>query len=485
MKFRTFITTLVLFLIILFGSLFFISYSMFRTDITNIQERGLSEHYFINSTYGKDLMAIVERGNSYEDSIAPLYETYADFYKRQGVNLEVLYQGRVILSNFGDTGMQMGMNNPGMRKVSFIQKEDATYIRVMGEIPGTDNQYGLIYLHDISGNLKAWEQRQRILLMIGIISSTVLAISLQIVLNLIFQPLLLVASATRKIAAGDYDNRIRIKGRNELTEMAEGFNHMAEEIQLHITQLAEASLRKQQFVDNFAHEIRTPLTSVFGFAEYIQKSPIDNEEKIKAAGIIMDESKHMLNISDRLMELAVLRNSEISRERIGTEQLFMNARNYMSDKLNAADITLTFCNDIDYLYGDQDLLESLLINLTDNAIKASSPGDTIGWGTCLEEGKKVLLVKDKGTGIPPEALEKLTEPFYRVDKSRSREYGGVGLGLSICGFIAELHHAELSFHSRPQEGTIVKLVFNDENNQIAISKKNSKQSNSNKIAHKK
>ncbi|BCJ96802.1 two-component sensor histidine kinase [Anaerocolumna cellulosilytica] len=459
MKFRTFITTLILFLIILFGSLFFISYSMFRTDMNNIKERGLSEHYFINSAYGKDLKAIIDRGNTYEDSIEPLYEIYADFYKRQGVSLEVIYQGRVLLTNFGDKEMQVETTNPGIRKVSFLQKGDATYIRVMGDIPGTDNQYGLIYLHDITGNLKAWEQRQRILLLIGVISSTVLAISLQILLNRIFQPLLMVASATQKIAAGHYEDRIRLKGRNELTEMAENFNHMAEEIQLRITQLAEASKQKQQFVDNFAHEIRTPLTSVFGFAEYIQKSPIDNEEKIKAAGIIMTESKHMLNISNRLLEMAVLRNIEISGERIEVEQLFDNTRNYMSDKLKVADITLTLSNNIDYFYGDMDLLESLLINLTDNAIKASSPGDSITWETRMEAGKKVLLVKDKGTGIPPEAVGKLTEPFYRVDKSRSREYGGVGLGLSICGFIAELHNAELIFDSNPQEGTTVKLIF--------------------------
>lgn len=459
MKFRTFITTLILFLIILFGSLFFISYSMFKTDMKNMQERGLSEHYFINSAFGKDLMAIIDRGNTYEDAIVSLYDIYADFYKRQGVNLEVLYQEKVLLSNFSNKEMLVEMNSPGIRKVSFIQKDNATYIRVTGEIPGTSNQYYLNYLHDITGNLKAWKQRQKILLIIGVMSSTVLAVSLQILLNRIFKPLLLVASASQNIAAGQYEKRIRLKGRNELTEMAESFNHMAEEIQLHITQLAEASIQKQQFVDNFAHEIRTPLTSVFGFAEYIQKSPINEEEKIKAAGIIMSESKHMLNISDRLMELAVLRNSEISKEKVDAEQLFENARNYISDKIKAADITLAIDNSIDYFYGEKDLLESLLINLTDNAIKASRPGDSISWETHMEKGRKVLLVRDNGAGIPPEAVGKLTEPFYRVDKSRSREYGGVGLGLSICGLIAELHNAELSFDTGAQRGTIVKLVF--------------------------
>lgn len=459
MKFRTFITTLILFLIILFGSLYFISYSMFRTDISIIKERGLSEHYFINSAYGKDLAAIINRGSTYEEAMEPLYEFYADFYRRQGVFLEVLYQGNVIYSNFDNEGMKIESGKPGMRKAYFTQKGKSTYISVLGEIPGTKNQYILNYLHDITGNLKTWKQRQKVLLIIGVVSSTVLAISLQFLLNRIYKPLVLVASASHKIAAGHYDNRIKIKGKNELTEMAESFNHMAEEIQVHITQLAEASVQKQQFIDNFAHEIRTPLTSVFGFAEYIQKSPIDEEEKMRAAGIIMAESKHMLTISERLLELAVFKNAEITRVKVDTKLLFENTRNYLTDKLREAQISLSIHNCIDCFYGDMDLLESLLINFTDNAIKASGPGTFIFWETCMEKDMRVLLVKDSGTGIPPEAISKLTEPFYRVDKSRSREQGGVGLGLTICGLIAELHDAELSFDSTPQNGTTVKILF--------------------------
>jgi signal transduction histidine kinase len=269
----------------------------------------------------------------------------------------------------------------------------------------------------------------------------------------------MVSTASRKIANGQYDNRIIVSGRNELAEMAENFNNMAEEIQHRITQLAEASEQKQQFVDNLAHEIRTPLTSVYGFAEYIQKATISDEEKMFAASYIMSESQYMLNISNRLLELATLRNQVIKMKVVNVNSLFEHSQKSLAAKLAENQISLKWEIDIDSLYGDKDLLQSLLVNFTDNAIKACKPGGIIIWNAYIENGCRVLSVQDNGWGIPQNEINKITDPFYRVDKSRNRTKGGVGLGLSICEQIANCHNAALSIESLPNVGTIIKLTF--------------------------
>lgn len=426
-----------------------------------IKERGINEHYFISSSFGKDLKAIVDRGGNLDDAIEQLFNFYAEYYQKQGVYLELLSQGKIIYSNLPERSNKLTSYTirPGIRKATFQNIGDSVYFKVVGELPGTDNRFNIQYLHDISGNLKAWQKTQRILLLVGILFTIILAVSLQLILNRVFEPLDMVSMASRKIANGQYDNRIIVSGRHELAEMAESFNNMAEEIQHRITQLAEASEQKQQFVDNLAHEIRTPLTSVYGFAEYIQKTTISDEEKMFAASYIMSESQYMLNISNRLLELATLRNQVIKMKVVDVKSLFEHSQKSLAAKLAENQISLKWKIDIDSLYGDKDLLQSLLVNFTDNAIKACNPGGIIVWNAYIENGCRVLSVQDNGWGIPQNEINKVTDPFYRVDKSRNRAKGGAGLGLSICEQIANCHNAVLSIESLPNVGTIVKLTF--------------------------
>ncbi|AGL00136.1 HAMP domain-containing sensor histidine kinase [Desulfoscipio gibsoniae] len=461
MKFRTFIATFALFLIVFFSSLLFISVFIINNQMDIIKERGINEHYFISSSFGKDLMAIVDRGGNLGDAIEQLFNFYAEYYQKQGVYLELLSQGKIIYSNLPERSNKLTSYaiEPGIRKATFQNIGDSVYFKVVGELPGTDNRFSIQYLHDISGNLKAWQTTQRILLLVGIIFTIILAVSLQLILNRVFEPLDMVSMASRKIANGQYDNRIIVSGRHELAEMAESFNNMAEEIQRRITQLAEAFEQKQQFVDNLAHEIRTPLTSVYGFAEYIQKTTISDEEKMFAASYIMSESQYMLNISNRLLELATLRNQVIKMKVVDVNSLFEHSQKSLAAKLAENQISLKWKIDIDSTYGDKDLLQSLLVNFTDNAIKACNPGGIIVWNAYIENGCRVLSVQDNGWGIPQNEINKVTDPFYRVDKSRNRAKGGVGLGLSICEQIANCHNAVLSIESLPNVGTIVKLTF--------------------------
>lgn len=461
MKFRTFVATFTLFLIIFFASLFFILAFIFNNQMTIIKERGINEHYFISSSFGKDLMAVVNRGGDLDEAIEQLFDFYTEYYQKQNVFLELFSQEEMIYSSLSERQDKLGRysTETGMRKATFEDIGDGVYFKVIGELPGTDNKFSIQYLYDISGELKGWKDIQRILLLVGIMFAIILAVSLQYLLGRVFKPLDMVSAASKKIADGQYDNRITVSGSNEIAEMAGSFNNMAEEIQRRITQLAEASEQKQQFIDNLAHEIRTPLTSVYGFAEYIQKATISDEEKILAADYIMSESQRMLNISNRLLELATLRNQKIKMKEVDVKSLFEHSYKSLAAKLTENQISLKWKSEIDTIYGDMDLLQSLLLNFTDNAIKACNSKGVIIWNAYIENGCHVLSVQDNGEGIPQNEINKVTDPFYRVDESRNRAKGGAGLGLSICEQIAHCHNAMLSIESLPNMGTIVKLTF--------------------------
>ena len=226
-----------------------------------------------------------------------------------------------------------------------------------------------------------------------------------------------------------------------------------------MTELKVAADRKQQFIDNFAHELRTPLTAIYGYAEYVQKAAVSEDDRLSALDYIMSESRRLQTIAFQLLELANLQNHQITCEEVDVAGLFERVRQTLSARLIGRDVQLDFNAEIETLYGDACLLESLLINLVDNALKACAEGGHIVVGAMQETGRKTLTAQDDGKGMSPEVLAQITEPFYRAEKSRSRSDGGAGLGLALCKQIAACHGAQLSFTSRPGAGTTAKVTF--------------------------
>jgi signal transduction histidine kinase len=293
----------------------------------------------------------------------------------------------------------------------------------------------------------------------GIVFCILLAVCLHFVLGRVFKPLRQVSEASKNIAHGEYGNRIRTTRHDELSELADSFNHMAEEIQKQMEQLKLAAEQKQRFIDNFAHELRTPLTSIYGYAEYIQKVELTEDDKLAATDYIMSESRRLQNLAHQLLELATLGRGDIRRESVAIEGLFRKTEETLKLKLEDRGVKLTWECRLDTVSGDRDLLESLVVNLADNAVKACSPGGRVRLEAYMESEYPVILVTDDGKGMTEEQLGRVTEAFYRVDQARSRADGGAGLGLSLCEQIAASHGAELSFSSQIGRGTVCKLTF--------------------------
>ncbi len=462
MKYRTFLTTLVLFLLTFNLGVLIISITTFKDTVQRAEERSLGEHYFITSALVKDFHAVESRGIEIEGTLGSLLQPYSYLSGDKKVKLALYKGNQLVYSNRQGIALPTHFLAPpdnGNRLVSMEKSAGLSYVIVSGKLPAPYDLYTMVYLYDTTDAITAWEQMKNVLFAAGFVLSILLAAGLLFVLNRIFKPLAQISQTSRKLAAGAYDTRLPVSGNDELSEMAQSFNHMAEEIQNQMRQLAAAAEQKQQFVDNLAHELRTPLTAIYGYAEYIQKVVRTEEDKLFATDYIMSESRRLQNIAYRLLDLATLRGNAIERSDVRMEVLVGGVEQSLTMKAAEQNIRITYEYRFDTLFCDADLIHILLVNLLDNAIKACGPDGVIRLVAELEDEHKVISVTDNGKGMAADHLAHITEAFYRVDPSRSRAGGGAGLGLTLCRQIAMNHEAELSFSSELGVGTTVKLTF--------------------------
>ena len=258
-----------------------------------------------------------------------------------------------------------------------------------------------------------------------------------------------------QLAQGDYSPRAKVLGGDEIGELAESFNHMADAVEKNVQELEDAARRQEDFTASFVHELKTPLTSIIGYADMLRSGNLPEDMRFKAASYIFSEGKRLENLSLALMSLLVVGHSAADARPVNMRRLCQEAARICQPAMRAKGLTLSVRAEEGFLRGDAALLQTLLQNLLDNARKATdSGGQVVLAGRKDKEGYRIT-VADQGRGIPEGELNKITEPFYMVDKSRSRAEGGAGLGLALCKQIAALHGGELRFESREGKGTTV------------------------------
>jgi signal transduction histidine kinase len=207
--------------------------------------------------------------------------------------------------------------------------------------------------------------------------------------------------------------------------------------------------------------MRTPLTAILGYAEYMQKTMFDEEQTIRLTGRIAERAKYMNDIAELLMQLANLREYTPKKTEINVQRLFEDVTQTLQDTEKGVSFICKSDNVV--LCGHEGLLKSLLLNLCINSAKACSHGNNENGEICLTAQASAdcvtISVSDNGCGIPAESLDKVTEAFYRVDKARSAKDGGAGLGLALCKQIADIHNAEIRIESAITKGTTVFVIF--------------------------
>lgn len=224
-------------------------------------------------------------------------------------------------------------------------------------------------------------------------------------------------------------------------------------------ELVELINSKQVFIDNLAHEMNTPLTSILGYSELLEKANLNEEQKTKYLKYIQQETKRILDMYKKLLMLSYKKNVDFEKNDIDMEKVFNEIKDSMQNKLSENNIELIINNQLRYLYGDETLIIMCILNLIKNAINVSKKESKIIINAFEMNNKKYVQVVDQGPGISEENIKKITEPFYRVDKVRARKNGGAGLGLSICKSIMEMHKGDIKIESDLGKGSIFILEF--------------------------
>ena len=237
--------------------------------------------------------------------------------------------------------------------------------------------------------------------------------------------------------------------------MAEQLKTDAEQRERYIEQLRQSVERQERFVGSFAHEMKTPMTSLIGYAELIRSGTLTQEEQAEAAGYLYSEGKRLESLSRKLLELLVIRQKGIPLIPASPGELVEQLARQLEPVYRGKGIHILCDCEEGMCLIEPDLMWSLLLNLADNAQKSMEGGGELRFQQEMTENGCVIRVLDSGRGIPPQALEHLTEAFYRVVKARSRKQGGFGLGLALCQEIAGLHNGSLRFANRPEGGACV------------------------------
>ena len=266
-------------------------------------------------------------------------------------------------------------------------------------------------------------------------------------------------TTVRKISGGDLSKRSRITANDEFGQLSRDFDAMADKLQENIIRLESDMQRQESFMGAFAHELKTPMTSIIGFADLLRQGNLDENTRMMAADYIYSEGHRLERLSFKLLDLLLLKKDEITMKRVWLGTYLTEVERALTPNMKNKGIRLVCKAEQRRVELEPDLVKSLLYNLVDNASKAMDNGGIIAVRATAIPGGCQFQVVDNGRGMEQAELAKITEAFYRVDKARSRSQGGAGLGLALCKQIVELHSGNISFASEPGKGTRVTVTL--------------------------
>lgn len=220
--------------------------------------------------------------------------------------------------------------------------------------------------------------------------------------------------------------------------------------------------QKKQFTANVSHELKTPLTSIAGYAELIESGMAKPEDVKPFAGVIRTQALRLVSLSEDIIQLSQLEENDeqgIVFESVDIYEICRKCIEALSINAKNKNVTLTLEGESCYVKGNGSLLEELVYNLCDNAIRYNKENGSVKVTVAQEEKHTRLIVKDTGIGIPDKYKDRIFERFFRVDKSRSKATGGTGLGLAIVKHIAQQHNAEITLNSVFGEGTEISILL--------------------------
>lgn len=465
----TAIACLMVTLFAVFGSIFL--QTSFRSMLEREKERGLEEWKMFQFALLASVEALPEGYPVENETMTEMIETIEDSIGSQESGIALYnadrqliyknnrYYGALMAENIGTDRAMWRLSNTAdghfLEALSLLKCSSGTYYLAFGR--------NIQYVYDARERL--YEQYRNMVLF-------VIALSVSVSWFLAYhftKPIRRLVKATRDFARGNYQSRVEVKGEDELADLMLEFNRMARRLERSIWDLEDAARRQEEFTGAFAHELKTPLTSIIGYGDMLRSMNLTEEEKRSSSDYIYQQGKRLERLSYKMMELVRVNTQGITLKPLKTRELAYEIELFTRRLLWEKKVVLEKNIAPGIIYGDLDLLCSLFGNLIDNAAKACARKNYTG-----EEQGKILFVgrqektgysftvMDNGCGIPANEVGKITEAFYMVDKSRARKEGGAGIGMTLCSRIVKLHHARWEIASNENAGTNVYVFFPEE-----------------------
>lgn len=447
-------TTLVLSVAVLLSGYLLIAVS-YEDSLERETEHALSQHQYDRFSVQSSLISSADRLG---ESGYPDAETLRSIARRLGGHCMFFSKDGAVL--YSDIQEEVQTDLPGSVKENNAvyevwRKGKTGYLLVCSTLFQGEMPLYLCSAVDISPLIQQKQQLESSFETVYFVTIGFGVLLMLLLSAFLTRPIIRLTQATARMAKGKYDKRLPDNRSDEIGVLSQSFNQMADTIEDKITELSENARQKEDFAASFAHELKTPLTSVIGYADMLYQKDLPKESVKNAAWYILNEGLRLESLSLKLMDLIVLGREDFVLEGLGANEILTNVASSLMPRFREKEIACSLDVDSADVLAEYDLFKTMMINLIDNAIKAGAKKiDIIGKA---QRDHYIVTVADNGRGIPASELSRITEAFYMVDKSRSRKQHGAGLGLALCSKIAGIHHTRLQYRSTENVGTTVSI----------------------------
>ena len=448
---------LILVFVLIVSGLIIVNTSL-NKNIEHEINNGLERHGIIQSLLESNII-IATRSNP---AIPEVIQKAAKNTKTgEGPQLVVLMNGESV---YGDIDFYSDYGDLGEGSVRYNIKtvNGRSYFECGSVFTMRDVRYTCITSSDISRVISennSLRHSYRLIYIVMLVAGAAFALAFSLYIT---KPVRRLSEATKAISEGDYSHRVDTVTNDELGQLTKAYNSMAGTIEEKIGDLEKSVRSKEDFIAAFAHETKTPITGIIGYADLIYQGKLNSGEVKDAAGVIMSEGERLKLLSNKLLELTELSRGEsaLMKEEISASDLENDLSGLLKIDADKRDCVIAYEIEDGYFWADYDLIRSVLINLIENSMKAGAKHITVK-GVQGEREAFTFKVKDDGMGIPADKVSRVKEAFYMVDKSRSRAEHGAGLGLSLCDRIVRLHGGTMDIESEEGKGTEITVFIPD------------------------
>lgn len=356
-------------------------------------------------------------------------------------------------------------------KVTTDEVNNISYMFLTGIL---DNGYVLYIRMPISPIEESVKISNTVLLMIGGITLVVAGIIASFISRKFTNPILQLNDIANKMAKLDFSKKYRITDtEDEINELGRSINTMSDKLEATIKELQKNNIElekdieekskidemRKQFISDVSHELKTPITSIMGYADTLLEEEYDKETQSKFLNVIASEARRMAKLVTDLLTLSKNDNNRnvVKKEQFDLGELVKKCQDKLAIEIKRKNhnVNCFVTADVPLVYADKDDIERVVLNIMTNSIKYTKEGGEIKIYVGFVYNDAYIKIFDNGIGIPEEDLSRIFERFYRVDKARSREMGGTGLGLSIAKDLLDRNGGSIDIKSEVGKGTEV------------------------------